>query len=194
MPMKLISSQEICRTPIFWVTMDHAVDPGGFEIKRAVVQHGGSAVMMPVDEKGRVLLVRQYRLPARAYMWELSAGRVDPGETPLKTAKRELIEETGFRAKKWTKLGSFFASPGYVAERMTIFVAQDLTAGEATPMEDERIETRWFTSREVAAMIESGRIQDAKTIVGFSLWKMKRRGARAGFDPYRGACRRGRRR
>jgi ADP-ribose pyrophosphatase len=178
--MKLISSEEICRTPIFWVTMDRAVEPGGFEIKRAIVQHAGSAVMMPVDAQERVLLVRQYRLPARAYLWELSAGRIDPGETPLKTAKRELIEETGFRARKWSKLGAFFASPGYVAERMTIFAAQDLTAGEATPMEDERIETRWFPMREIAAMIESGRIQDAKTIVGYALWQMKRRQTRSG--------------
>jgi ADP-ribose pyrophosphatase len=178
--MKLISSEEICRTPIFWVTMDRAVEPGGFEIKRAIVQHAGSAVMMPVDAQERVLLVRQYRLPARAYLWELSAGRIDPGETPLKAAKRELIEETGFRARKWLKLGALFASPGYVAERMTIFAAQDLTAGEATPMEDERIETRWFPMREIAAMIESGRIQDAKTIVGYALWQMKRRQTRSG--------------
>jgi ADP-ribose pyrophosphatase len=78
------------------------------------------------------------------------------------------------------KLGALFASPGYVAERMTIFAAQDLTAGEATPMEDERIETRWFPMREIAAMIESGRIQDAKTIVGYALWQMKRRQARSG--------------
>jgi ADP-ribose pyrophosphatase len=156
------------------------VDPGGFEIKRAIVQHAGSAVIMPVDAQERVLLVRQYRLPARAYMWELSAGRVDPGETPLQAAKRELIEETGFRARKWLKLGAFFASPGYVAERMTIYAARDLTAGEATPMEDERIETRWFPMREIAAMIESGRIQDAKTIGGYALWQMKRGATRSG--------------
>ncbi len=173
MPMKLISSQEICRTPIFWVTQDHAVDPGGFEIKRAVVQHGGSAVMMPVDEKGRVLLVRQYRLPARAYLWELAAGRLDPGETPLKAAKRELIEETGYRAKRWSRLCHFYGSPGYVAEKMTIFAAQELTAGIATPMEDERIETKWFPLKAVAKMIEGGEIVDGKTIIGYTLWKMK---------------------
>jgi len=173
MPMKLVSSKEICRTPIFWVTEDYAVDPGGFEIKRAIVQHGGSAVMMPVDEKGRVLLVRQYRLPARAYLWELSAGRLDPGETPLQAAKRELKEETGYRAKKWSRLCHFYGSPGYVAEKMTIFAAEELAAGVATPMEDERIETRWFTLKEVAAMIEKGEIVDAKTIIGYTLWKMK---------------------
>jgi len=140
--MKLISSKEISRTPIFRVTMDHALDPGGFEIKRAIVQHGGSAVMMPVDAQGRILLVRQYRLPARRYLWELPAGRVDPGETVLKAARRELAEETGYRARKWKKIAVFFASPGFLAEKMTIFLATDLTPGEAKPMEDERIERR----------------------------------------------------
>lgn len=169
--MKLIESQEICSTPIFRVTLDHAVDPKGFEIKRAIVQHQGSAVMMPVDEKGRMLLVRQYRLPARAYLWELPAGRVDSGETVLKAAKRELREETGYKAKKWTKLVSFFASPGYVAEKMTIFVAQELTAGDATPMEDEQIEWQWFTPKQVGEMICEGKIVDAKTMIGWSLWR-----------------------
>lgn len=170
MPMKLISSEEICRTPIFWVTMDHAVDPKGFEIRRAIVQHHGSAVMMPVDEKNRILLVRQYRLPARAYLWELPAGRRDPGESLLQAAKRELKEETGYTARRWTRLAHFYNSPGFVAETMTIFVAQDLKAGSATPMEDERIEVRWFTMRELSTMVDRGKIQDAKTLIGFSLW------------------------
>lgn len=174
--MRLISSEEICRTPIFHVTMDHAVDPRGFEIRRAIVQHQGSAVMMPVDERGRVLLVRQYRLPARAYLWELPAGRVDPGETVLRAARRELREETGYTARRWSKLTSFWASPGYVAEKMTIFAAEELTAGEAEPMEDERIETRWFTLREIERMIDEGKITDAKTIIAASLWRRRRRG------------------
>lgn len=176
--MKLISSEEICRTPIFWVTLDQAVDPDGFEIKRAIVQHQGSAVMMAVDEKGRVLLVRQYRLPARAYLWELPAGRVDPGESVLKAAKRELAEETGFRARTWTRLFTFFASPGYVAERMTIYVAQDLKPGAATPMEDERIETRWFTMAEIGSMIRSNEIVDAKTVIGWTAWRERLKGLR----------------
>lgn len=171
--MKLIESQEICRTPIFWVTLDRAVDPDGFEIKRAIVQHAGSAVMMPVDAKGRVLLVKQYRLPARKHLWELPAGRIDPGETALKAARRELAEETGYRARKWTKLATFWASPGYVAETMTIYVAEDLSSGEASPMEDERIECRWFSMRELERMIGRGEIQDAKTIVGWSLWRLR---------------------
>ena len=169
--MKLISSKKLITTPIFSVTQDHAVDPDGFKIKRAIVQHGGSAVMMPIDERRRVLLVRQYRLPARRFMWELPAGRVDEGETPLQAAKRELVEEAGLRAKKWEKLAEFFPSPGFLAEKMTIYTARDLTHGESTPMEDERIETKWYTAGQIDKMIKSGEIIDAKTMIGFLRWQ-----------------------
>ena len=171
--MKLISSIEKYKNSLFSVTEDHAVDPSGFEIKRGIVQHAGSAVMMAVDDRKRILLVRQYRLPARAYLWELPAGRLDPGETPLQAAKRELIEETGYRAKTWTKLVNFYPSPGYVAEKMTIFLATGLTAGEAKPMEDERIQTRWFSEKEVREGILSGKIIDAKTMIGYFNWKLR---------------------
>ena len=173
--MKLVSSTEKYRCEIFWVTEDRAVDPDGFEIHRAIVQHRGSAVMMPVDKRGRILLVRQYRLPAGKSLWELPAGKVDEGEKVLAAARRELAEETGYRARRWKKLLSFFVSPGYVAEKMTVFVASDLVEGEASPMEDERIECRWFTPSEVDSMIRSGRIADAKTIVGFLAWQRNRR-------------------
>jgi ADP-ribose pyrophosphatase len=169
--MKLISSKEVLRTPIFFVTLDHALDPDGFEIKRAIVQHRGSAVMMPVDARGRILLVRQYRLPARRSLWELPAGRVDPGETPLQAARRELAEETGYRARHWKKLASFYPSPGFLAEKMTIFLATGLTRGDASPMEDERIQARWFKANELDRWIRSGVILDAKTNVGFLRWK-----------------------
>src|SRR5262249_25812205 len=156
-----IDSHEVYQCRLFRVSEEKAVDPkAGFEIKRSVVRHVGSAVMMAVDDKKRVLLVRQYRLPADKYLWALPAGKLDPGEKPLQAAKRELIEETGYRAKKWSKLVSFWPSPGYVDERMTIFLAEDLTEGEATPMEDERIEARWFKKKELAEMIESGKIED----------------------------------
>jgi ADP-ribose pyrophosphatase len=172
--MKLISSEETLRTPVFYVTQDHAVDPSGFEIRRAIVQHSGSAVMLAADGKKRVLLVRQYRLPARQYLWEIPAGRLDPGETPLKAAKRELVEETGYRAKKWKKLVSYYPSPGFLAERMTIFVATKLTAGEPHNMEDERIEIGWFSRKDVEKMIRRGRIIDGKTIVGYLMWSKLR--------------------
>ena len=169
--MKLISSRLRYKCSIFSVSEDHAVEPGGFQIRRAVVHHGGSAVMMPVDENRRLLLVRQYRLPARASLWEFPAGRVDPGETLLAAARRELLEETGYRARNWKKLVSFYASPGYVSEKMTIFLATGLTAGQARPMEDEKIHCRWFTAAELDGLVGSGKIVDAKTLVGFLAWK-----------------------
>lgn len=169
--MKTISSNELLKTPIFSVTQDIALDPDGFEIKRAIVQHQGSAVVMPVDERSRVLLVRQYRLPARQYLWELPAGRVDPGETVLQAARRELSEETGYRARKMQKLVEFWASPGFLAEKMTIYLASGLTAGTQTPMEDERIELRWFSVAELEKMISAGKIPDAKTMLGFCRWR-----------------------
>jgi ADP-ribose pyrophosphatase len=173
--MKITSSKQVYDCGLFRVTEDVAVDAKTkFQIKRSVVRHIGSAVMMAVDDKKRVLLVRQYRLPADQYLWELPAGRLDAGEKPLQAAKRELKEETGYAARKWTKLASFWVSPGYVQERMTIFLARDLTAGEATPMDDERIEARWFKRKELAGMISSGAIEDAKTIVGFLTWRHKK--------------------
>lgn len=173
--MKIVSSVERFKNRLFTVTEDHAIDPDGFEIKRAIVHHRGSAVMMAVDDRKRILLVRQYRLPAQRYLWELPAGSVDPGEKPLQTAKRELIEETGYRAKHWKKLASFFPSPGFLTEKMNIYLATGLTAGDASPMEDERIETRWFTAKEVDAAIDDNEIQDAKTMLGYFFWQRAQR-------------------
>jgi ADP-ribose pyrophosphatase len=168
--MKITSSKEVYSCSLFRVTEDEAEDRTGWKMKRSIVRHRGSAVMMAVDAKDRVMLVRQYRLPANQLLWELPAGKTDEGETVLQAARRELIEETGLRAKKWKKLVSFFPSPGYVEEKMTIFLATDLTAGQAQPMEDERIETRWFKKKEIRELIASNKILDAKTMIGFLYW------------------------
>jgi ADP-ribose pyrophosphatase len=168
--MKITSSKEVYRCSLFWVTEDQAEDPAGWKMKRSVVRHRGSAVMMAVDDRQRVLLVRQYRLPAGQYLWELPAGKTDEGESVLQAAKRELIEETGLRAKKWKKLASFYPSPGYVEEKMTIFLATELTQGESAPMEDERIETRWFAKKELREQIAANKIIDGKTMIGFLHW------------------------
>jgi ADP-ribose pyrophosphatase len=168
--MKITQSREVYSCSLFRVTEDEAVDKTGWKMKRSIVRHRGSAVMMAVDEKNRLLLVRQYRLPANQFLWELPAGKTDEGETVAQAAKRELIEETGVRAKTWKKLVSFYPSPGYVEEKMTIFLATGLTQGESAPMDDERIETRWFTKKEVRELIASNKILDGKTMIGFLYW------------------------
>lgn len=172
--MKLIRSKELLKTKIFTVTEDVASDGKGFEIRKPIVQHPGAAVMIGVDERNRLLLIRQYRIPAKSFIWEFPAGRLDEGETPLKAARRELKEETGYSAETWKKLCEFYPSPGFLGEKMTVFVAGKLTPGAAEPMEDERIETRFFPWREVESMIDRGIIRDAKTIVGFYRWKATR--------------------
>ncbi|MBY0505001.1 MAG: NUDIX hydrolase [Bryobacteraceae bacterium] len=169
--MKIISSVEKLNNGLFRVTEDVAEDDDGFEIRRNIVRHNGSAVVMPVDEADRILLVRQYRLPAKQKLWELPAGKIDEGETALAAAKRELREETGLRAKTWTKLAAYWASPGFLEEKMNLYLATGLTQGESEWMEDERIETRWFPWAEIDGLIAGGKMNDGKTLIGFLAWK-----------------------
>jgi ADP-ribose pyrophosphatase len=176
--MKIISSKEILKNKIFTVVDEVAHDNSGFEIHRNIVRHPGSAVMIAVDEKDRILLVKQFRLPAEKDLWELPAGRIDKGENALQAAKRELREETGYEAKKWVKLISYWASPGYVAEKMNLFLAQNLTAGKPHPMGDERIETEWFSRKKIAKMIDGGKLEDGKTLVGYFMWLAHRKNAK----------------
>jgi ADP-ribose pyrophosphatase len=173
--MEIVSSKQVLENKLFKVVDEVAKDPSGFEIHRYIIRHPGSAVMMAVDGENRILLVKQFRLPAKQELWELPAGRLDPGESPIEAARRELREETGYGANEWTELASFWPSPGYVDEKMTLFVAQDLSAGEPEQMEDERIEMRWFEEGELGDLIRGGKIYDGKTIIGYFAWMDRKR-------------------
>jgi ADP-ribose pyrophosphatase len=166
---EVLESTAVFKGRVFSVTRDRVREPGGIEITREVVRHAGSAVILPRRDDGRVLLVRQFRLPARRSIWELAAGRRDPGETPLRAARRELEEETGLTAERWKLLGEFYPSPGYVDERMWLFLAEGLRKGQARPEDDERIRKRWFTLDQLGALVRSGGLQDAKTLIGYFL-------------------------
>lgn len=164
---RLVSSRTVYRGPVFWVTTDHVLEPGGVKVRRDLIHHSGSVVVLAVDDSGRVprvLLERQYRHAAKDFLWELPAGRIDPGEQDLRAAKRELIEETGYRAKRWRRILKFYASPGFVAETMAVYLATGLRAGEAEPEEDEIIHTRMVPLPDVLKMVMNGTIRDAKTI------------------------------
>jgi ADP-ribose pyrophosphatase len=165
--VRLISSRVVYDGPVFTVTTDHVQEPGGVETRRDVIHHTGSVVVLAVDDSTgppRVLLERQYRHAAGDYLWELPAGRIDAGEKELAAAKRELLEETGYTATKWKRILKFYASPGFVAETMSVFLATGLRAGEAQPEDDEIIYKRMVPLPTAVRMAVSGTIRDAKTI------------------------------
>ena len=174
--VRVISSTTAFRGPVFSVMTDHVHEPGNVRARRDVIRHSGSIVVLPLDTTGRtprVLLERQYRYAAGRRMWELPAGRVDPGENHLAAAKRELLEETGYTAKKWQKALFFYVSPGFLDESMTVYLASGLRKGVAQPEEDERIAVRFFPLRQAVRMATSGKIIDAKTIASL-LWLEKK--------------------
>lgn len=163
---KIIRSKIVYRGKIFGVRRDEVIEPSGVRASREMITHPGSVVVLPVLADGRVILIRQYRHAAREFLWELVAGRIDRGESARKAAARELIEETGYRAKRFRVFLDFFPSPGFLEERMFTFLASGLKKGQATPEEDERIETRAYGRKQLEQMIHKRIIRDAKTIAG----------------------------
>ncbi len=163
---KVLSSSIVYKGPVFGIRRDEVIEPSGVRTTREVVTHPGSVVVLPVLPDGRILLIQQYRHAIRQYLWELVAGRMDPGETPKVAAARELIEETGYRARRIQIFLDVFPTPGFLEERMFILLAEGLTAGEAEPEEDEKIISRAYTRKQLEEMIRSGKLRDAKSIAG----------------------------
>jgi len=145
---KILSSELIFQGRVFALKRDRLVEPGGITVMREVIEHPGSAVVLPVFPDGRMVLIRQYRHAAGEYLWELVAGHKEPNETFAEGAKRELLEEAGYEAKRVRRLLTIFPSPGLLGERMDIFLATGLTKGAARPEDDEKITSRILTLRE----------------------------------------------
>ena len=163
---EILSSEMIYQGRVFGLRRDEVVEPNGLRATREVIAHPGSVVVLPVLPDGRIVMVRQYRHATRQYLWELVAGRKEPEETPKQGAARELLEETGYRAKRFKVFLDVFPTPGFLEERMYLLLAEGLTAGEAQPEEDEKIEVRAYRVNELKRMIKSGRMRDAKSIAG----------------------------
>lgn len=164
--LHVLSSTVLCTGRVFSVRRDQVVEPSGLEATREIVVHHGSVVVLPVLPDGRIVLIRQYRYAAGQYLWELVAGHKEPGENPIAGARRELREETGYRARRIKKLLDVFPSPGLLGERMEIFLAEGLTKGKARPEDDEKITQQIVTLREAERWIRSGKIRDAKSVSG----------------------------
>jgi ADP-ribose pyrophosphatase len=163
---KILRTQMIYQGRVFGLRRDEVVEPSGLRTTREVITHPGSVVVLPVLPDGRIVMVRQYRHATRQYLWELVAGRKEPEETPKQGAARELLEETGYRAKRFKVFLDVFPTPGFLEERMYLLLAEGLTAGEAQPEEDEKIEVRAHRVNELKQMIKGGRLRDAKSIAG----------------------------
>jgi ADP-ribose pyrophosphatase len=151
------------------LVVDRIREPGGMEVEREVVRHSGAAVMLPITNDNRLVLVRQYRYAVGCHLWEVPAGTMSEGERPEETALRELVEETGFYPNLLEKLVAFYPSPGFSDEVMHLFLATELEQRTACPDEDETIELGLFTSDEITRMVSQGEIQDGKTILGLML-------------------------
>jgi len=177
---EVLSSTLQYEGPLFKVFSEHIIEPNGVESTRDVVRHNGSVVILAVDDSKSkrdplIVMERQYRHAAGQYLYELPAGKIDGEESRLAAAKRELIEETGYRAKKWTPLVRYFASPGFLGEWMQIFLAEGLALGDAQPEEDERIDLYLVSLSEVLRLIDAGAILDGKTLIGVQYFARTRK-------------------
>jgi ADP-ribose pyrophosphatase len=185
-PLKLtgrgqtLSSKTVYQGNVFWVTRDEVLEPGGVKATRDVIRHNGSVVVLAVDTESNskdpgILLIRQYRHAAGKFLLELPAGRIEPGEKLIPAGKRELIEETGYSAKRWSRHANYYASPGFLTETMTILLAEGLTVGEAAPEDDEKIDVHMTPLSEVLRLIHTGKIEDGKTLIGVLFYDSLRR-------------------
>ncbi len=143
--------------------------PNGVVAELEIVHHPGGAAVVALDDRNRVCLLWQYRYASGGWLWELPAGKLDPGETPESTALRELEEEAGIRAGRLERLGSMIPTPGYCNEVVHLFLARDLVQGPAAPEEHELFEVHWLPFEEALGQVYDGTIRDAKTMLGLTL-------------------------
>ncbi|MCP4143068.1 MAG: NUDIX hydrolase [Chloroflexi bacterium] len=178
MNFKLISSEEVFKGRVFTIRRDNLRTPDGRTTKFDIVEHHGSVVILPIDQDGNLLFVRQYRHATKGNLLELPAGTLDePNEDPAYCAGRELREETGMAARKIVELGKFYLVPGYSTELMSVFLATDLYDNPLAPDADEFLGVEKVPVAEALSMAEAGQIPDAKTLAALFM-------ARPHLHPY----------
>jgi ADP-ribose pyrophosphatase len=155
------------------VAVDTTTAPDGSTIRRDMIFHPGAVVILPVLDAEHVVLLRNHRFVIDETLWECPAGTVEPNEPLLECAKRELAEETGYSAERWTSLGYLYASPGVLDEKLHLFIAEGLTAGTMRPEADEQLQPVTVRLDEAVRMCLSGEIKDAKTITSLLLWERR---------------------
>ncbi len=171
-PWRTLAARAIYRNPWLAVTEYQVIRPDGQPGIYSVVDPGANATIVPLDAEGRVCLVGQFVYPARGFLWALPSGKVDEGEEPLAGARRELAEETGLTAAEWTPLGSYYLTPGISSQVSYIYLARDLSTGEARPEGTERITIRWQSLGDALDACLRGEIRDAVSVIG--MWRAAR--------------------
>ena len=171
MPLELVRSEILLKGRAFNIRQDTLKTPDGKEFKYEIIEHGGSVVIVPVDENGNILLVRQYRHATGKDLLELPAGTLD-GEEPFEAcAAREIREETGMEAGKLQRIGGFYLAPGYSSEFMAVFLATDLKYNPLAGDEDEFLEVEQIPVKDSFSMFERDGILDAKSLAAWLLAK-----------------------
>ncbi|MCU6710109.1 NUDIX hydrolase [Paenibacillus sp. J5C_2022] len=168
---KTIGSEQIFQGHIISLQVDTVALPDGKSAKRELVKHPGAAAVMALLD-GKLLVVEQFRKPLERNQIEIPAGKLDADEDPMEAAARELEEETGYRAKSLKLLSAFYTSPGFADEKLYLYVATELEAGEANPDEDEDLLVEAITLEQAESYMAEGRISDAKTILSVYAWKL----------------------
>ncbi len=173
MSKQILASTKIFSGAVFSVTRDHLREASGQEITREVVNHSGGAGGVAMFADGRIALVRQYRHPAKKDLLEIPAGKIDADETPESCAAREIEEELGFRVGRLEKLAEFYSTPGFCAEKLYVYLATELVPTQQKLDHDENVEIVFVTLEEALEMVQSGKIEDAKTIIALMMTKQK---------------------
>ena len=162
---KKLTSETLYIGKIITLRRDTVELPDGKTAMREIVDHPGGVGILALDDRGRAAMVRQYRYAFGTALWEIPAGKREPGEAPDVTARRELQEEVGASAARWTPLGAVIPSPGCYGETLWLYLAQELTMGATHPDEDEFLEVQWMPLEDLAEKCLRGTIRDAKTVI-----------------------------
>ncbi|HHX25847.1 MAG TPA: NUDIX hydrolase [Firmicutes bacterium] len=168
LPETKVKSDTVYQGKMINFRVDQVRLPSGGTSSREVVEHPGSVGIIPIDKDGNAILIRQFRYAVGEVLWEIPAGKLDPGESPKDCAMRELEEETSYLAGRLEKIASFYTSPGFSSEMLHLFIGTDLASGTARPDDDENIGTYRLSREAVETMVKNGEIRDAKTLLGLA--------------------------
>ncbi|PYZ94427.1 ADP-ribose pyrophosphatase [Salipaludibacillus keqinensis] len=170
---KTTRKKSIFKGKIIDLDVHEVLLPNGKESKREIIEHPGAVAIITFTPEGKLILVKQYRKALEKAIAEIPAGKLEKGEDPLECAKRELEEETGVKARDWSKLNSFYTSPGFANEIVHVYLAEGLEVGIENTDEDEFVERVDVTLEEANQMILTGEIHDAKTIYAVQYWQLR---------------------